>query len=220
MAVVHVVWTVGTLGIEVTVVAVTLGAFEAGEGHAIRANLIVVAMGTVVTTHHTLQALGLAVAALAASLGARAHSHNPLLGSGQKTTNTGDKELLEALGLAVALLPGETVGRRGGLLDLGLGDVQLAGGVLDKGNGDGVDRNGVSLQVENGESDIEKVGAGLVGRGCYGHDLEGVANGHRASNVAIFELLEDVDWARRDRREDLATVGQQAVVFNGQVEHL
>lgn len=238
-AVVHVVvGMIGGLGIEVAVTVVTLGAFKVVE-HAFRARLLavvtVVALGTslivvlvwaVVTTEHaeqTLQAL-LAITALMATLwtglGARALTHHAILGMGEETTNAGKEKLLEALGLAVALLPGFALGRKGALLDLSLSDEQLAGGILDEGDGDSVNGDGASIQVENGEADIEQVGAGFFRGVLNAQGLEGVANGHGAGDFAIFEFLEDVDGGRSNGREDLATVGQQEIVFNRKVEDL
>jgi hypothetical protein len=120
------------------------------EGHGIKA-FFVVAVGTMVArkSHH----LGvLAVAALATSL---AHTHHTVFGAIQQTTNSGNEKFLEALGFAMALLPGDAIGCGCGLLDLRLGDEQLTVGILEDGDRHSVNWNRVSFQIENGKPNIE-----------------------------------------------------------------
>jgi hypothetical protein len=75
----------------------------------------------------------------------------------------------------------------------------------------------VSLEVENGESDIKQVGSGGVVGGSQRHHLQGITDGHRLRGLAIFELLNGADRAGRNGREDLATVSQQTVIFDGKI---
>jgi hypothetical protein len=198
---------VTVLVVVVTLVVMLLGeVLEFLEGwHTLREELVVV-LGRTVVASHAHHAVVLAVAALTTNLAC--HAQDAVLSSGQETAHARDQKLLETLGLAVALLPGETLGGRSGLLNLSLSDVELASGVLNQGNGDGVNRNRVSLKVENGESDIEEVGSrGIIG-GSQRHHLQGIANGHRLRGLAIFKLLDGVNRAWGNGREDLAAVSQ------------
>jgi hypothetical protein len=200
----------------VMVVVILLGeVLESREGwHTLREELVMILRSTVVASH-TWQALVLAVAALTAAL--PGHAHNTFFGGGQETTNAVEQEFPKALGLAIALLPGEALGGRSGLLNLGLGDVELPSGGLDQSNGDGIDGNGVSLEVENGESYIKQIGSrGVIGR-SQRHHLQGITDGHGLRGLAIFELLNGTDRLWGNGREDLTTVSQKAVVFNGEV---
>jgi hypothetical protein len=256
--VVHVVRTVGALGIEVAVAVVTLGAFKVGEGHVVRALLAVmvtpwafevevlimvgvvgVALGAffefverhalragllivmvvvgamvraMVTAEHIQQTLPalLAVTALGAILEAihwaRALTNKAILGMARETVNAIHNELLEALELAVAVarVPGLAFGVP---LNLSCGDEQFAGVILDQSDSNGVNGDGVSLQVGDGEAHIDKVGGGLVRGGINEYDLDGVASENRASDFAIFGCLSDIDGRRGSRRENLETVG-------------
>jgi hypothetical protein len=95
-----------TLVMVVVVVAVMLlgEVLKSREGwHALGGELIVV-LGSTVVASHAHRALVLAVAVLTATLAS--HTQDAVLGSGQKTTHASEQELLEALGLAIALLPG------------------------------------------------------------------------------------------------------------------
>jgi hypothetical protein len=187
------------------VVLLLVELFEFIEGwHALWEELVMV-LGRTVVASHAYHTLVLAVAALTATLAS--HAQDTVLSSGQEPTHARDQKLLETLGLAVAFLPGEAL-RRSSLLDLGFGDVELASGVLNQGNGDSVNGNRVGLEVENGESDIEQVGSGGIIGGSQRHHLQGVANGHRLRGLAIFKLLDGADWAGRNGGEDLAAISQ------------
>jgi hypothetical protein len=170
---------VAHLSTKVTIVMGVVGAttmvlhgeevFEFGEWWCALGELVVV-LGRAVVATHAHRALVLAMAALLAATFA-SHAKDAVMSGGKKTTHARNQKLLDALGLAITLLPGQTLGGRSGLLNLGLGDVELTGGVLDQGDGDGVDRDGVSLEIENGESDIEEIGSGSVVGGSQRHHL-------------------------------------------------
>jgi hypothetical protein len=198
---------VTVLVVVVTLVVVLLGEVLEflEEWHTLREKLVVV-LGRTVVASHAHHAVMLAVAALTATLAC--HAQDAGLRSGQETTHARDQKLLEALGLSIALLPGETLGGRSGLLDFSLGDVQLASEVLNQGNGDGVNGNRVGLEVENGESDIEQVGSGGIIGGSQRHHLQGIADGHRLRGLAIFKLLDGANRAGGNGREDLAAISQ------------
>jgi hypothetical protein len=148
-------------------------------------------------------------------------SHDTVLGRRQKAVNTGEEELLQALRLAVALLPGQFLVTWGGLLNVTVGKEQIAGRCEDQSNRNGVNRNGVCLQVEDSESDIKHVSVLRIGGAGVWHDFEGVANGDGARLfVAITGKLVGSYWAWGNGRENLLVIGQQAVVFNVELDKL
>ena len=165
-------------------------------------------------------ALGTELAVLASAALLATHTHNAVLGSRHKSVDTVEQQLLETLGIAVALLPGHLLGGGSGLLDVTIGEEQIAVGGKDEGQVDGVDRNRLALQVENSEANIQNLAILLIGMGLWCH-LQGVTGGHGAGfDVASFDILSNSDGAGRARGEDLMVVGQQAVFFDVEVEEL
>lgn len=128
---------------------------------------------------------------------------------------------MQALRLAVALLPGQLLVVVGGLLDVTIGKEQVAGRREDQSNRNGVNGNRVCLQVENSETDIEHISILRIGGTGVWHDFEGVANGDGVRLfVAITGDLVGSDWAWGDGREDLFVVGQQTVVLDVELNKL
>lgn len=146
------------------------------------------------------------MAALGASQ-SRLHSQHTCLGGSKQVAHTLEQKLSQAARLSTALLPGDAVG--GSVFHLGLGHVDVALGVVNQGNRNGIKGNGVSVEVENGESDLQQFHIFL--RGCrQRHHLERIAQGNRVGFFAIgFSTLNGVDGGRWWWREDLTTVGEK-----------
>lgn len=107
------------------------------------------------------------------------------------------------------------------LLNLSLHNVQLAVRleVPDESDRNSIDRDGVSLEVENSESKSEKISTGLLGWRCHRHHFHSVANGDGTIKLAV-ESLDSVDGTRRGGREDLVIVGQKTVFIDCEGQQL
>lgn len=148
----------------------------------------------------------------------RLHSQHTGLGGSKQIVHTVEQKLSQAAGLSAALLPGHTVGC--GLFHLGLGHVDAALTVVDQGNRNGIKGNGVAVEVEDGETDLQQFDL-LLRRGRQRHHLEGVAQRNRVGFFAIgFATLNGVDSGRWWWREDLVTVGQEQSIIDREIQGL
>lgn len=189
-----------------------------GERHSVEA-FFVVSMRTGVRTRvDRCVALVLAVAALATRFG---HSHDAVLCRGEKSSNAGHQKFLKAFGFALAVSPGCVVVNRSGLFNSSAANEDFAGGCLDEAERDSVNGNRALLHIKNGEAEVDQIVARLEVRVVgHRHDFKRVADGNRIGVIAILVLLNCEDGSRRSRWEDLAAVGQQAVVVNEEVQCL
>lgn len=144
---------------------------------------------------------------------------HPGLGRGEQGAHAVEQKLAEALGLATALGPGAAVGS--GFFDFGLRHEQFTGvGVVDEGHGYSVEGNWVAVKVENCEANFHEIHR-IFREGRNRHLLDGIADGDRVGLCTIGEsVLNGGDQGRRRGRENLATVGQEEAVFDGEVERL
>jgi hypothetical protein len=145
------------------------------------------------------------------------HANKALLGHSKHGPNAVHQVPSQAPGLSTTLSPGLTVGS---ILNVGASHVKVAFGVVDKGNGDGVKGDGVSIDIKNGESYFYHV-EGLIGRRWERHHLDGVSQVDGFGLFAIFPTtLDGGDCGGRGRREDLTVVGQEEAIVDGKFERL
>ena len=210
-------------GMRVTLRAETLGTVELGHGEElVHVELVVMLARAVVTTHGAhgaLVALVSLVLAALVTLGL-ALAHHARLGRAHQTPDTSEEKLLHALGLARALLPGQFIGRRGGVFDLGLRNREVTGSVFNQADCDRVDRDGFGFQVEDCETDIDQFNTGSVIGGWDGHHFYCIAHRHSLGLFAIFKLLDGGNRSRGNGREDLVAIDVQAVGIDGEIQDL
>ena len=82
------------------------------------------------------------------------HSQHTCFGGGEQVAHTVEKKLSQAARLSSALFPGHTVGSS--LYDFGLGHVDVTLAVVKHGDRNGIHRNGVAIEVEDSESDLQQ----------------------------------------------------------------
>lgn len=167
----------------------------------------------------TLHQMRLAMAALG-DAESRSHAHHPSLGTRDQNPETGKQEHSQALGLATALPPRETV--RAGLLDLSSGNVQPSLAGIDDSHGHRLQRDGVAREIENSEADRKQLRAWVVLGSNNRHDLESRAKAYGVSLQAIRLSSQNglnAQWMGRWRHY-LAVVHQEAAIISGKVQGL
>lgn len=145
------------------------------------------------------------------------HSNNALFGRSEHTADALNQEPSQTFRVTTTLSPGFTIG---GLLNVGSGYVKSAFGVVNEGDGNGVQRNRVAIKVEDRESNFHHVKRLLPGR-WEGHHFDGIAQRDGFGFFAIFDVtLDSRDGGRRSGREDLMVVGQKKAVIDSELKRL